>query len=126
MSSPNRLALLSLISGVLTLCFFCVGWAPIPLTALVCYPAAVLGGAAAMFTGWRAVRLKADSERRWMAWTGIGIGGLSVLAVMCCTALSFFLFGLISSAGQAFWSTRQTWLDAFWQTILNWWTQIGG
>jgi hypothetical protein len=52
-SPTNRRAVLSLLFAVLTILSFCVGAAPIPLTALVCYPIAALLGTASLWMGQR-------------------------------------------------------------------------
>lgn len=87
----NPLAVVSLILALLTTLAFCIGFAPfLPLTALVCYPAAVLGGVLALLTGFPALaQIRARSEGgRWMAWTGIATGGVVILAVLCATTLT--------------------------------------
>ena len=48
----NRLAVISLVFAVLTVFSLCIGWAPfLPLTGLVCYPAAIFFGAVALVSG---------------------------------------------------------------------------
>ncbi|MCS6993485.1 MAG: DUF4190 domain-containing protein [Anaerolineales bacterium] len=87
----NRLAVISFVVAVLALISFCIGFAPfLPLTALVCYPAAVFWGAIAFLTGFIALRqMRACRQRgRWMALTGIAVGSLALPAVLCETALS--------------------------------------
>ena len=94
-AKTNRLAMLSFMLAALTFSFFCVGLAPIPLTAWVCYPAAMLLGCAALLTGFRAVRqVRASGEKgRFLAWAGIWAGLLTMLAVLCATSLSLvFLY----------------------------------
>ena len=90
-STPiNRLSALSLVLAALTVFSFCVGAAPIPLTAGVCYPAAILLGAAALGSGIVALRrIRGSGERgRGMALVGVWLGGLSILATVCLTALT--------------------------------------
>ena len=91
-SAPtNRLSLLSFLSAVLTVISFCIGFAPfLPLTAPVCYPAAVLLGIVALASGFTSLRqVRASGEKgRAMALIGIWTGVLSILAVICATTLT--------------------------------------
>jgi hypothetical protein len=91
--STNRLAIYSLSAALLTAISFCIGVSPIPMTAPFCYPAAVILGIIALVTGFRALRqLRTSGENgRFLAWMGIGVGGLSILAVICATTLSLLL-----------------------------------
>ncbi len=85
----NRNSILSLVISILTLISFCIGAAPIPLTSLVCYPAGILLGLTALLTGFMALRQirQTDQPGRWMAWMGIGMGGLTLLAILCAITL---------------------------------------
>ena len=100
-SSPaptNRLSLISFLSAFLTVSSFCIGFAPIPLTAWVCYPLAVLLGITALVSGFTSLRqVRASGEQgRAMALIGIWAGALSILAVICATTLTVLAlyFGL--------------------------------
>ncbi len=89
--STNRLAVSSLVAALLTILSFCVGFAPfLPLTAGVCYPAAVFFGIVSIITGFRALReVRASGKNgRWMALTGIWTGSLTILAVVCAATLT--------------------------------------
>ena len=95
MDEPNlptsRLAILSLVLAGLTIFSFCVGWAPfLPLTSVVCYPAAILLGGAALISGFAALRrMRSSAENgRGMALIGIWLGGLTILATICFIALT--------------------------------------
>ncbi|MEJ5223531.1 MAG: hypothetical protein WHV44_03675 [Anaerolineales bacterium] len=129
MPSPNRLALISLTFSALTVISFCIGWAPIPLTALVCYPVAVLGGLAAMLTGWMSLQRLAPGGRRWMAHTGLWIGGLTISAVICFSTFSLLLLPLawngFVQAGQTVFPAAGDWLAQLWQTLLLWLSETG-
>lgn len=95
--SPNRLAIYSLTAALLTILSFCIGFAPfLPLTAAVCYPAAVVLGVVSLVTGFRALRqMRVSGENgRWMALTGIWTGILVILAVLCATTLTFAILFL--------------------------------
>jgi ribose/xylose/arabinose/galactoside ABC-type transport system permease subunit len=90
-SAPtNRLSLISFLSAFLTVFSFCIGFAPIPMTAWVCYPAAVLLGIVALVTGFSSLRqVRASGEKgRAIALIGIWTGALSILAVICATTLT--------------------------------------
>jgi len=117
MPSLNRLALVSLISATMTVLSFCVGFAPIPMTALFCYPFAALGGLVAMLTGWLALRqIRVGGEGgRWMAWAGLLAGGISLLAVICFSILTMTLFPIL-------WN----WVGQAWQSIQQWFAEVRG
>ena len=91
-SAPtNRLSLISFLSAFLTVSSFCIGFSPIPLTAWVCYPLAVLLGITALVSGFTSLRqVRASGEKgRAMALIGIWTGALSILAVICVTTVTF-------------------------------------
>lgn len=87
----NPLAVASLTLALLTLPAFCIGFAPfLPLTVLVCYPPALLGGMLALLTGFPAlaqIRTRGEGGR-WMALTGITTSGLMLLAMLCDITLT--------------------------------------
>ncbi len=87
----NRHAAYSLIAALLTILSFCIGFAPfLPLTALICYPVAVILGIISHVTGFRALwqmRISGKSGR-WMALAGIWVGSFTILAVLCATTLT--------------------------------------
>jgi hypothetical protein len=101
----NRLALLSFTAAGLTLTSFCAGVVPIPLTAWICYPIAVLFGSVALLTGFRALRqVRVGYEKgRGLALLGMWIGGLTLLAVLCFTTLSGLVLYYGSEAVQTLW-----------------------
>ena len=90
----NRLALVSFLLAGLTMVSFCIGVVPIPLTAWVCYPLALVLGVSALVSGLRALRqLGSGQERgRLLAQVAIGMGALSLLAVVCFTSLTVLLY----------------------------------
>jgi hypothetical protein len=103
--SFNPRAVLSLLFAVLTALSFCVGVTPIPLTSLICYPAALLLGGIALWLGWsslREVRQNGGRGRR-LALVGMWTGGLTLLAVLCFSAVA------IALAPAAFDLLRQAW-----------------
>lgn len=94
-SAPtNRLAILSFTSAFITLGSFCVGLAPIPLTAWVCYPGALLFGSIALWSGFRALgQVRSSGEKgRAMALIGLWTGSLTIMAVACFTTITFLVF----------------------------------
>lgn len=93
-SPLNSRAILSFLLAALTVISFCIGVAPIPLTALVCYPAAILLGLASLWMGstaLREVRHKGERGRR-LALVGMWSGGLVMLAVLVFVVISAMLF----------------------------------
>ncbi len=101
-SLPNKPARLSLASAMLTIIFFCIGVAPIPLTALICYPAALLSGLTALLSGLRGLRYPSG---RWMAWVGMITGTLTLLAITLFTALTALLAPILAETLQKLWQT---------------------
>ena len=94
----NRLAVVSLCCALLTVLSFCIGAAPIPTTGWVCFPAAIIFGAAALVSGILALRgIRSNGENgRFMAQTGIWLGGLTTLATLCAVTLTVSLAALIT------------------------------
>ena len=94
MTENNRrthpLAILSLLSAVLTVLSFCIGVLPPPGTGWVCFPSAVLLGAVALLTGIRALRgIRSSGQAgRGMALAGAWIGGLTIVATVCVVSLT--------------------------------------
>ncbi len=92
--STNRNAVISSIAGALTIVSFCLGVAPIPFTDVICYSISLLFAVIALamgFTSLLQIRQSGESGRM-LAWIGISVGGLTMLAVLCIIALivSFF------------------------------------
>lgn len=90
----NRLALVSFLLAGLTLVSFCIGVVPIPLTAWVCYPLALLLGVSALVSGLKALgQLRSGLERgRLLAQVAVWMGAFSLLAVVCFTSLTVLLY----------------------------------
>ncbi|HEY6074373.1 MAG TPA: hypothetical protein VIV15_13530 [Anaerolineales bacterium] len=86
----NGRAVLSLAAALLTALSFCIGFAPIPLTALVCYPAAALSGIVSLLAGARALReIRASGEEgRVLALIGLWVSGITLAAVTCSVTLT--------------------------------------
>jgi hypothetical protein len=105
LTSINRLALVSFLLAGLTFASFCLGLAPIPLTAWVCYPAALLLGSAALVTGLLALRqVRARGERgRRLALFSVWVGILTFFAVLFFSALTVVLYYYGAEALKSIW-----------------------
>ena len=94
----NRPALISLGAAILTVLSFCIGFVPIPMTAIVCYPVSMFFGVVALVAGMVGLRqIKAgNGQGRTLALVGIWMGTLTMLMVLCMTAVTLitlpFLF----------------------------------
>ncbi len=92
--STNRNAIISSVVGALTIVSFCLGVAPIPFTDVICYSISLLFAVIALATGLASllqIRQSGESGRP-LAWIGISVGGLTMLAVLCITALIILFF----------------------------------
>jgi hypothetical protein len=96
--SVNRYAIISLISAVLALLSFCIGAAPLPLTALVCYPASILLGIAALRAGFVSIHQMqtSDESGQSLAKIGIWVGSLTIIFIMCAIVLVVVLWPYFS------------------------------
>jgi hypothetical protein len=100
---PNKHARLSLVSAIVTLLFFCIGFAPfLPMTAIVCYPAALLSGVVSLVSGLRGLR---HSSGHWMAWVGIMTGILVILGVAAFTTLTALLLPVMAEGVVEMWQS---------------------
>ena len=92
--STNRNAVISSIAGALTIVSFCLGVAPIPFTDIICYSISLIFAMLAFALGFTALLQIRHSRQsgRALAWIGISVGGLTMLAVLCIIAVivSFF------------------------------------
>jgi hypothetical protein len=104
-TAPNNPARLSLIAAILTVSFFCVGFAPfLPMTALVCYPAAFVSALFSLTSGLLGLR---KPSTRWMAWTGIVTGLVVLVAVIAFTTLTALLAPVVFESLREIWQTVQ-------------------
>jgi uncharacterized membrane protein HdeD (DUF308 family) len=85
----------SLIFAALTVIAFCIGFAPIPLTAVICYPSAILFGLMALISGAISLRRGDNASAQWMAWVGLSVGALVIVIVICLTALTILFIPII-------------------------------
>ena len=85
----NRHAVISLVLAVLGVLSFCIGVAPLPLTALFCYPATIFLGTGALWMGVKALQQirQNDESGRTLAQIGIWAGSLTILFVICAVTL---------------------------------------
>ena len=102
-NSTNKLALLSFAAAGLTLFTLCVGVIPIPFSAWLCFPLALILGVIALSSGSRAIRQvrKSGEKGRRLAMLGIWAGLLVILVVTCLTAFNLVLvyFGVDAIIG---------------------------
>lgn len=104
-TTPNNTARLSLAASLLTLVFFCVGFAPfLPMTALVCYPAAFVSALFSLTSGLLGLR---KPSARWMAWTGILTGLVVLVAVIAFTTLTALLAPFLFDGLIELWQAAQ-------------------
>lgn len=104
-TAPNNPARLSLIAAILTVSFFCVGFAPfLPMTALVCYPAAFVSALFSLISGLLGLR---KPSARWMAWTGIVTGLVVLAAVIAFTTLTALLAPVLFEGLFELWQAAQ-------------------
>lgn len=94
--STNRHSIISLVLGILTMLTMCGGMVPIPFTGFICFPASVLLGLSALIFGITSLSTirKTNESGKPMAWTGILIGGLVFLCMLCMVLAiaSLFIF----------------------------------
>ncbi len=91
-STFNRRAFISFGVALLALVSLCAGFAPIPFTAIVCYPASILLSATAFVTGLSSIRqIRVNGEQgKALAWISVWVGGLVILATLCLIALGIW------------------------------------
>lgn len=92
----NRHSAISLTLGILTLLTLCGGIIPIPFTGFICFPISFLLGLLALIYGGISLnRIRKTGESgRFMAWSGIILGGFVFFCMVCVLValLSLFLF----------------------------------
>src|ERR1700690_79912 len=103
--STNRNAVISSMAGVLTIVLFCLGVAPIPFTDAICYSISLLFAVIALvlgFTSLLQIRQSGESGRA-LAWIGISVGGLTVVAILCVIAVIVLFFPSLEHYLQQAW-----------------------
>lgn len=102
MINPARPAATSLVASLLTVAFFCIGFLPIPLTAIPCYPAAFLAAMVALISGGKAILMARASGQPagWQAWLGVMTGLFVMLAILCLAGLTLAAFPLLAEIFQ--------------------------
>jgi energy-coupling factor transporter transmembrane protein EcfT len=93
-SPTNKQSVLSLIFGILTILFFCIGWIPLPFTGFICFPLGILFGILALIFGIISLNQirRHNHSGRPMAWTGIVIGALVFVCLLCMLIAIISLF----------------------------------
>jgi hypothetical protein len=88
-STANRNAIYSFIAAIFTVLAFCIGFLPIPLTALICYPVSAAFSIFALLKGIAALRQIEQSAEagRTLALIGVWIGALTLTGVLCASTL---------------------------------------
>jgi len=89
----NRKAIIGFISALLALLSLCIGFLPIPLTAIPCYPLGTLFGVVSLILGLKAQReIKANGEGgKSLALISISTGVFTILAMICLVTTGIIL-----------------------------------
>jgi hypothetical protein len=79
--------MIGFVLSLLAVMTLCIGFLPIPFTALICYPSGFVLGIAALVLGAISLReLRADGKNgQPFAWFAAWAGGLTILAISCFT-----------------------------------------
>ncbi|MDK1028492.1 MAG: DUF4190 domain-containing protein [Anaerolineae bacterium] len=103
--SINRQAIISLILALMASLFFCIGFLPLPFSALICYPISVMLGIGALWTGLKAKRQirQNDENGNVLAMIGIWVGSLTILVVICLAVLGIVLWSFATDFIQGVW-----------------------
>ena len=105
----NRKSIFSFIAAILTVISFCIGFVPIPFTALICYPISLITGTLALVTGMKALRqIRQLGERgRVLALISAWTGGVIIFAILCVVTLSLgiLLFPFLANFIKIPWPT---------------------
>ncbi len=106
----NRRALISFGISILAILSLCAGFAPIPFTAIVCYPASILLGVVAFGMGLSSMQqIRASQEDgKNLAWISIWVGGFVILMTICFITLGILLWPYVSEFFQQLWQQIHT------------------
>jgi hypothetical protein len=107
--STNRNAIISSIASALTIVSFCLGVAPIPFTDFICYSISLLFAVLALTLGFISllqIRQSGESGRP-LAWIGISVGGLTMVAVLCIIIIIILFFPSFEHYLQQIWIQLQ-------------------
>jgi hypothetical protein len=101
----NSNSIISSIATILTVVLFCIGFVPIPLTALICYPVSLIAGIFALVTGMKALRQirQTGESGRTLALISVWTGGVIILAMLCVLTLGILLFPYIADFLKILW-----------------------
>ena len=107
--STNRNAVISSVAGALTMVSFCLGIAPIPFTDVICYSISLLFAVIALTLGFTALfQIRQNGETgRPLAWIGISVGGLTMVAVLCTITIVILFFPSFEHYLQQIWIQLQ-------------------
>ena len=102
----NRRAVISAVAALLAALALALDLIPVPLTFLVCYPTSVLLAIIALVTGIAAlIQIRITGEAgRGLAWIGLGVGGVTILAAACALAVGIALWPHVRSLVEQFWA----------------------
>jgi hypothetical protein len=84
-SSFNRKAMIGFVFSIHAIIVLCIGFLPIPFTALICYPSGFILGIVSLVLGSIALReLRTDGKNgQPFAWFAAWAGGLIMSAISC-------------------------------------------
>jgi len=101
----NSNSILRLIAAILTVVLFCIGFIPIPLTALICYPVSLIAGIFALVTGMKALRQirQTGESGRTLALISVWTGGVIIFAILCVLTLGILLFPYFADLIKILW-----------------------
>jgi hypothetical protein len=101
----NRYSIFSFIAAILTVISFCIGFVPIPFTALICYPISLITGTLALVTGMKALRQirQLGESGRTLALISAWTGGVSIIAILCVLTLGVLLFPYFADFMKTLW-----------------------
>ena len=93
-SEINRKALISFIAAMLSLLGLCIGFLPIPFTAIVCYPPGIMLGIISLVYGMIALReIRENGKRgRRLALAAIWSGGFMLVVAVCMITAGILIF----------------------------------
>jgi hypothetical protein len=103
--SFNSNSIISFIAAILTVVLFCIGFIPIPLTALICYPVSLIAGIFALVTGMKALRQirQTGESGRTLALISAWTGGVVILVMLFVLTLGILLFPYIADFIKILW-----------------------
>ena len=94
----NRKALISFIAAMIALFALCIGFLPIPLTALFCYPPGIILGIVALILGIQARReiRQSNENGKSLALIAVWAGIITIIATLGIITVSILLYPYIA------------------------------